>query len=105
VQWTSLARAWAANQTLSFSSVVKVEERITYLSCQVISYAGVRYLNSLIYEAESLEKEPSLFSIWERSVMENAVSSCHLPEWVEMGWVCLGGGIRAGMGCRWGGER
>jgi hypothetical protein len=32
---------------------------------------------------------------------DNAVSSCHLPEWVEMGLVCLGGGMRAGMGCRW----
>jgi hypothetical protein len=62
--------AWAANQTLSFSSEVKVEEIITYISCQVISYAWVRYLNSLIQEAESLEKVQSLFSIRERSVME-----------------------------------
>jgi hypothetical protein len=59
----SLACVWAANQTLSISSEVKVEERITYISCQVISYAWFRYLNSLIQEAESLEKEPVLFSI------------------------------------------
>jgi hypothetical protein len=34
-----------------------------WVSCQVISYAWFRYLNSLIQEAESLEKEPSFFSI------------------------------------------
>jgi hypothetical protein len=33
VGWTSLACGWAAKQTLSFSSGVKVEERITYISC------------------------------------------------------------------------
>jgi hypothetical protein len=32
---------------------------------------------------------------------DNVVSSCHLPEWVEMGWACLGGGMGVGMGCRW----
>jgi hypothetical protein len=35
---------------------------------------------------------------------DNAVSSCHLREWVEMGWACLGGGMGAGMGRVWGGE-
>jgi hypothetical protein len=35
---------------------------------------------------------------------DNAVSSCHLPEWIEMGWVCLGGSMGVVMGCRWGGE-
>jgi hypothetical protein len=35
---------------------------------------------------------------------DNAISSCHLPEWVAMGWACLGGGMEASMGCRWGGE-
>jgi hypothetical protein len=34
-----------------------------WVSCQVISYAWVRYLNSLIQEVESLEKEFSLFPI------------------------------------------
>jgi hypothetical protein len=25
--------------------------------------------------------------------IDNAISSCHLLEWVEMGWVCLGGSM------------
>jgi hypothetical protein len=40
------------------------------VSCQVISYVYVRYLNFLIQEAESFEKELSLFNLRERSIME-----------------------------------
>jgi hypothetical protein len=35
---------------------------------------------------------------------DDAISSCHLPERAQMGWLCLGRGMGVSVGCRQGGE-